>query len=301
MSAHIFNIYIWLLDTIASGKLTKEDIDRRWYSCRYNDEKEEIFPLRKFHRYKAEIQELFDIEIRSNKHDGNYYYISNLDDIQFGTTRKWLLSNFAVQSMIEQSKDIEDSVIYEDMPGDTQYLSSIVHALRNTQKIQIKYHNFARNEIYTLLLAPYCLKVFKQRWYVAGEPSTHQGEVRIYALDRMLDLKVVDEQYTRLTNWDAKTFFGNFYGVFRNESPVKIRIRVTERSADYLRNLPLHHSQKEVKKVARGIEFTYYVAPTLDFIQQLRTHGSDLEVLEPASLVSKFADEAKRLAQIYKI
>ena len=37
MAAHQVNVYFWLIDTIASGRLTREDINRRWAHCRYND------------------------------------------------------------------------------------------------------------------------------------------------------------------------------------------------------------------------------------------------------------------------
>jgi predicted DNA-binding transcriptional regulator YafY len=45
--------------------------------------------------------------------------------------------------------------------------------------------------------------------------------------------------------------------------------------------------------------FNYYIAPTYDFIQELRTQGSNLEVLEPLWLREKFAEEAKKLSRIY--
>jgi predicted DNA-binding transcriptional regulator YafY len=41
------------------------------------------------------------------------------------------------------------------------------------------------------------------------------------------------------------------------------------------------------------------VAPTFDFIQQLRTYGSTIEVLAPQSLREKFADEARELSKVY--
>ena len=41
-------------------------------------------------------------------------------------------------------------------------------------------------------------------------------------------------------------------------------------------------------------------APTFDFIQELRTFGSELEVLAPKSLRDKFAEEAANLSALYK-
>ena len=63
-----------------------------------------------------------------------------------------------------------------------------------------------------------------------------------------------------------------------------------------LRSLPLHHSQKEVEPCV----FEWFVAPTLDFIQQLRTYGSELEILQPQSLREQFKAELKKQLALYK-
>ncbi len=299
MAAHQVNVYFWLIDTIASGNLTREDINRRWAHCRYNDNHETMFPERRFHRYKDEIQEIFDVNIRCNKSCGNTYYIENKDDISGGFTRRWLLNAMAVHSMLDQAQDINECVLYEDIPEGTQYLSMIVDAICQRNKLQLTYHSFNRQEQYELTLAPYCLKVFKQRWYVAGCPSTHPDEIRIYALDRVQVMRPAIEGYVYPKNFDAKEFFAPYYGVFRNATPTKVLIEATPKSAQFLRLLPLHESQKELRQFHGNTFFEYFIAPTLDFIQELRTHGTDIRVREPEELVKIFREEAKKAYEMY--
>ena len=300
MAAHQVNVYFWLIDTIASGNLTREDINRRWAHCRYNDNHEEEFPERKFHRYKEEIQEIFDVDIRCSKSRGNIYYIENKDDIA-GGTRQWFLNAMAVHSMMDQAKDITDCVLYEDIPEGTQYLSLIVDAIRHRTQLQLTYHSFNRQEQYELTLSPYCLKVFKQRWYVAGCPSTHPNETRIYALDRVQMMRPTTETFIYPKNFNAKAFFAPYYGVFRNATPTKVIIEATPASTQFLRLLPLHESQKELRQFHGNTFFEYYIAPTLDFIQELRTHGTDIRVREPEELVAIFREEAKKAYEMYCI
>ena len=298
MAAHQVNVYFWLIDTIASGNLTRDDINRRWAHCRYNDNHEEEFPERKFHRYKEEIQEIFDVDIRCSKSRGNVYYIENKDDIS-GGTRQWFLNAMAVHSMMDQAKDITDCVLYEDIPEGTQYLSLIVDAIRHRTQLQLTYHSFNRQEQYELTLSPYCLKVFKQRWYVAGCPSTHPNETRIYALDRVQTMRPTDQNFIYPKKFDAKTFFAPYYGVFRNATPTKVIIEATPASTQFLRLLPLHNSQKELRQFHGNTFFEYYIAPTLDFIQELRTHGTDIRVREPEELVAIFRNEAQKAYEMY--
>ena len=300
MAAHQVNVYFWLIDTIASGNLTREDINRRWAHCRYNDNHENEFPERKFHRYKEEIQQIFDVDIRCSKSRGNIYYIENKDDIA-GGTRQWFLNAMAVHSMMDQAKDITDCVLYEDIPEGTQYLSLIVDAIRHRTQLQLTYHSFNRQEQYELTLSPYCLKVFKQRWYVAGCPSTHPNETRIYALDRVQMMRPTTETFIYPKNFNAKAFFAPYYGVFRNATPTKVIIEATPASTQFLRLLPLHESQKELRQFHGNTFFEYYIAPTLDFIQELRTHGTDIRVREPEELVAIFREEAKKAYEMYCI
>ena len=299
MVANQVNIYFWLIDTIASGNLTRDDINRRWAHCRYNDNHESEFPERKFHRYKNEIQEIFDVEICCNKSRGNIYYIENKDDISGGFTRKWLLNAMAVHAMMDQAQDINECVLYEDIPEGTQYLSMIVDAISQRTQLQMTYHSFNRQEQYELTLAPYCLKVFKQRWYVAGCPSTHPNEIRIYALDRVQVMRPTMEGFIYPEDFDAKQFFAPYYGVFRNATPTKVLIEANEKSAQFLRLLPLHESQKELRKFQGNAFFEYHIAPTLDFIQELRTHGTDIRVREPEELVEIFREEARKAYKMY--
>ena len=286
------------MDIIASGRLTREDINRRWAHCRYNDNGESEFPERKFHRYKEDIQEIFDIDIRCNR-AYNYYYIDNKDDISGGFTRKWLLNAMAVHSMMDQAQDMNECILYEDIPEGTQYLSLIIDAIKQRHQLSFTYHSFNRQEQYELTLAPYCLKVFKQRWYVAGCPSTHPNEIRIYALDRVKDMRPTDLAYTYPKTFNAKEFFAPYYGVFRNAEPVKVIIEANPTSTQFLRLLPIHESQKELRQFHGNTFFEYYIAPTLDFIQELRTHGTDIRVREPEELVAIFREEAQKAYEMY--
>ena len=299
MAAHQVNVYFWLIDTIASGRLTREDINRRWAHCRFNDDGESEIPERKFHRYKQEIQDIFDVEICCNKSRGNYYYIDNKDDISGGFTRKWLLNAMAVHSMMDQAKDMNECILYEDIPEGTQYLSLIVDAIKQRHQLQFSYHSFNSKGEYELTLAPYCLKVFKQRWYVAGCPSTHPTERRIYALDRVKEMRPTEIAFEYPEDFNAKAFFAPYYGVFRNAQPTKVIIEATPESAKFLRLLPLHNSQKELRQFNGNTFFEYQIAPTFDFIQELRTHGSDIRVREPEALVEIFRKEAQKAYEMY--
>ena len=66
-----------------------------------------------------------------------------------------------------------------------------------------------------------------------------------------------------------------------------------------MNTLPLHHSQKEELRTPECSEFSFFIAITYDFIQELRKQGSNLEVLEPEQLRESFKQEAALLGRLY--
>ncbi len=136
---------------------------------------------------------------------------------------------------------------------------------------------------------------------MAGRSSDHPDEVRVYSLDRILDMHLLDSTYSIPAKFDAKKYFHNSYGVFAvsQGTPEEVRVRVTPKAACYLRSLPLHHSQKETERTDAYSVFSFRLFPTLDFIQELRTHGAELEVLSPESLRENFQCLAQAYTQIY--
>ena len=69
---------------------------------------------------------------------------------------------------------------------------------------------------------------------------------------------------------------------------------------DYVRSLPLHHSQQEVETGDGYAIFQYYIRPSFDFIQQLLWHRENMEVLQPASLRKEVYSILQQLLSRYQ-
>lgn len=300
MSVSQYKKYIWLVDTIrANRKINKEQIDRKWSNSRLNEEHASRIPSTTFFNMRNEIEKVFDIEIKCDK---GYYYIEETD---LGSqTKQWILSQFALSQSLKTSREMRENIIYEFIPSGTQYLTTIVSAISESRVLLCTHQRFDSDDPHTFYLSPLCLKVFKQRWYVLGichelDGTLDKRSPKMYSLDRVKSLELLDRTFTRPKNFDPAEFFAPSYGAFcgKDLKAEIIRVRLKEEiDAKYLRSLPLHTSQKE----AEPLVFEWYLAPTFDFIQQLRTYGSNLEVLAPQSLRDKFAEEAEELIKLYK-
>mgnify|MGYP004609576537 FL=1 len=297
-SSILFNRYIWLIDLIYSaGYITREEIDRRWSRASLNFDHESMIPERTFHRYKDAIQEMFQIDIRYNKSRG--YYIENTEDIQRDELRQWLIGTFAVENLIGESSELRRRILLEDIPSGQRHLTPIIEAMRDGVKIRIMYQSFHSAEPSTFILAPYCVRVFRQRWYVLGT-SEKGKELRLYGLDRILNTERTATPFAPPKDFDAEAFFANGYGVTVDErKPEIVRISVDAYQANYLRSLPIHPSQEETERNNDYSVFQFFIVPTYEFIKELLSYGGTLEVLSPKWLRKEIRQEARTMNEIY--
>lgn len=97
----------------------------------------------------------------------------------------------------------------------------------NNYTIEITYQSYWKDKSYTFNIEPYCLKVFKQRWYAIVR-SSYYDAVLIYALDRIQDLYIMDIPFYFLKAFDPQSYFNYSFGfIVDKECDIeKIRIKV---------------------------------------------------------------------------
>lgn len=124
--------------------------------------------------------------------------------------------------------------------------------------------------------------------------------LRMYSLDRFVDMEELDQSFEIPEKFDAEAFFNNYFGVIIADKDVTdVVIRVEESQSKYFRSVPKHHSQKEIEPIDGWPAFTYHIAPTYDFLQELLSHGAYVEVLSPESLRKEMNDTAAAMTSLY--
>ena len=285
-TAILFNRYVWLVDTIyRAGRISFEEINAQWKRSSLNDMGEEL-PLKTFHNHKNAIQQMFDINIECDRRAGYLYYIEHAEDMEQGGVRTWLLNTFAVNHLINESHHLKRRILFEEIPSGQRFLTQIIEAMRDNLTLELTYQSFWNDTASTFEVAPYCVKVFRQRWYVVA-CSLSDERLRVYALDRIQELRTTENAFTLPGDFDPEAYFADSFGVTVDEdcSVERVRILVQGVQRQYLRTLPLHASQKEVETTKDSSVFEFHLRPTLDFQQELLTHAvnaeGDIEVLVP--------------------
>ena len=191
-TAYLFECYIWLINTIARGPISREVINEKWAHSPVNDYKQDYIPESNFHRWKNTIELLFDIQIKCNSN--NEYYIEEAADMRGADMRTRMLNLISINRLLKDCKELNRQILFEPVPAGEQFLAPIIEALRDKHAIQMTYQGFDKTHPSTFVVEPYCLKMFKQRWYLLAY-SPVKDKTLVYALDRMHEVEITKQKY----------------------------------------------------------------------------------------------------------
>ena len=302
MAKNYFDRYVWLIDTInRRGPIPFKEISYLWSRSSTNTLGESYLPERTFHNHREAILDTFGIEIKCDRSTG--YFIANGADEEADGVRKWLLESLSMNNLLNETKGMRDRILFEKIPSSQKWLSVIVNAMRDGKVVEITYQSFWRDEPSAFNVEPYCLKLFKQRWYMLAK-SEGKDEPWVYALDeRMLNVVQTDQDYKLPAKFNAEKFFAEYFGIIvgTDWEPHEIKIRVVNDQVKYFDTLPLHGSQRKVLEESNDqyTVYRYHLAPTFDFKQEILSHGPDVTVLSPADFREEVIEDIKNMALNY--
>ena len=288
-TAGLLNRYVWFVTTIYNrGPISLADLQLRYES---HFGRGEELGERTFHRYTDAVEELFDIEIKYDRVRRGYV-VADREGIDNMGMRKWLLQTFSVNSVLHESQELKNRILLENVPSGRQHLTTIVDAMREGVKLSMTYKSFGAENPTTFDVEAWCVKLFEQRWYMLGKGA--YDKPYIYALDRIKALEPTERKFKLPKKFDAAKFFEDYYGIIINDEDFDVEpvaLKVDAWQSNYLRTLPLHHTQVEVERNDEFSIFEYRLCPSFDFRQKILSMGATTEVLAPTTLIAKVRKE----------
>ena len=301
MARNMISKYVWIIETIyKSGRISFKELNERWLD---DDISEGVdIPKRTFNNWIIAIQETFGLFIENEEYR---YYIMNEEDISKNGLRTWLYNTISVSNALANCESIKDRILLEYVPSGQEYLMKILDALKENRILNMTYHSYWKEEESNFDVEPFCVKLFRQRWYLIARSTYtyyHRQGPRIYALDRIRNLSPTEETFEMPKDWNASDFFIGAFGVIADAQtkcePIKLKVNASQ--ANYIRDLKLHETQEEEERNEEYSIFSYYLRPTYDFQQELLWHGEDVVVLEPKWLREELAERLKCMYNKYE-
>lgn len=187
-----------------------------------------------------------------------------------------------------------------DLLKGLEFIDPIHKSLINKITLEIKYQSFKAREATILILYPYLLKEYRNRWFAIG--AKKDGQFITIALDRIVEIKELPkEKYLKNTLFDPETYYDNAIGVTKslNQREVPVIFKFDKFNTPYVITKPLHASQKIMEEVENGTVFIMNVVWNFELEKEILGFGEGIEILAPRNLRKKIKARLTQASQQY--
>lgn len=169
--------------------------------------------------------------------------------------------------------------------GAAEHLTTLRSAIAQRRQVELRYRGGSATESTTRTIAPHSLTFAEQMWYLV---ATGDDGLRFFRLDRVEDVRVLDETFERDTGVTLQLHEAG--RAFVSSTERRMTVRYSPRIARWV-------AEREGKPLAEDGSLTleHPVADESWAIRHVLQYGPDAELLEPAELRSLVAE---RLASL---
>lgn len=246
------------------------------------NEEETGFSKRTFQRDIKEIYDVWGIQIAFCKRNKGYHIVKDTHAAHQGQR---LFEVYEMMNALQIAEDLTGIMYFEKrIPMNTHYFNDIIYAIKKKVYLRIDYQKFGDEQPAEVTIAPYALKEFGHRWYIVAKIRNER--LRIYALDRILDIKKMSERFVFDKSLDIAELYKDNFGIYANETKTAdiVELAVDASFAPYVKSLPLHTSQEVVTETLTTCVISLRLKISDEFVNEILSYGSKIKVLKPKSL-----------------
>ena len=186
-----------------------------------------------------------------------------------------------------------------------KFIGDIYDAVRRHQTIVVEYQSFKARNSEELVVYPYLLKEYNNRWFLICEKASNRTpQVNILALDRIHNVTTDRlHPFRRCVDFDPAHFFDDTIGVTRliGDKARRVVIKIDRSQAPYVESKPFHRSQKVEQRFRDGsIQLSLMVVLNKELERLILGFGGHAEVIAPPELRSRVAESVLKAAGHYR-
>ncbi len=182
-----------------------------------------------------------------------------------------------------------------------EWIRPLYAHIRDRQRLLLTYQPFTEPEPLQLIVSPYLLKTYNNRWFVLAYEHK-AGRVKTFALDRIQAIKLhLPHLFYTDPRFEPTYWFKYLYGVSMpyEAQPEEVIIACTPLRAKYLLSKPLHGSQALLSESETESHFRFFLIINFEWKQLLLSYGSEVRVCSPQHLADAIQEEHFQAWQLY--
>ena len=205
-------------------------------------------------------------------------------------------------SVNQQSKPVMSFDANQYLKG-IENLGKLFNAITYKKVLLITYQDFKSESPYQLILNPYYLKQYNNRWFLFGHNPEKEKYDWNLALDRIIEIKEKKGKYqpNDLIDWDE--YFEDIIGVTKPEgkSAEKITLQFNGDTCKYIESKPLHGSKKSKWNGDKTLTVTLELIINFELERMILSYGENVKVILPKHLSTTIKNKLMRSLKQYDI
>lgn len=180
----------------------------------------------------------------------------------------------------------------------TAPFENIGYALLRRRKLRISYYARGNSETTERIISPQRLIYYRENWYLDAYCDLRKA-LRSFSVDSIKRVEILEKKAREVSPKSMDVVLGSGYGIFSGNDLKLARLRFTPQRARWVAQETWHPKQKG-EFHADGtyiLEFPY--ADHRELIMDILKFGADVEVLAPAALRKRVAEQVDRLVSLY--
>lgn len=179
------------------------------------------------------------------------------------------------------------------------HFSKLFNAIQYKTVLKIKYQGYKQSEPVEMVIHPYYLKQYNNRWFLFGLNETRK-DISNLALDRIHGFKETKIKY-RDSEIDFDEYFDDVIGVTVKEdvSVERVLLKISQERWAYVESKPIHGSQKTKSVENDGTLIQLELQINKELVNTILGFGADIIVIEPKHLKEQIINKIKQMNENY--
>lgn len=195
--------------------------------------------------------------------------------------------NILDSGLISKNGNCDSVIAYEKRqnPLGLEYFDMLHDAIVNKKALCIGYYSSRSNNIMSIIFYPMYLKEYKGRWFALGYKDGLRGVYKL-PIDRIRDFSYAILPFPEGLSFNPHDYFKDIIGVTKLSGDIReIKFEVKNKIAPFIKQNPLHHSQKLVECQENGdMVFTINIIPNREFFNIIFERQPYIRIISPKDI-----------------
>ncbi|MBK8516555.1 MAG: WYL domain-containing protein [Saprospiraceae bacterium] len=266
--------------------------------------RDDIAFMRSPEGWNIDLEELFDGKKRIYRYEDTKFSIMNLplnakvmeefrssvevlSQFEGMPQFDWLQESLAKMNM-EVNRETTPIISFDTNPylKGIEHLSTLYQAIKNKTVLSILYQDFNAPEPYRILLHPYHLKQYNNRWFLFGCNEEKNSFTWNLAIDRIIDINDYSDNFIPNNEINWLEYFDDVIGVTipENAQPQEVILHFYGITGKYVENKPIHGSQRSKWLNNSTLEVKLNLMINFELERMVMSYGENTKVISPLGL-----------------